>query len=82
MDRYLSHYCDLYDIEYTQNHAHIEQIISANPQKKIETWHPRGYMFFALQQLVQGNISQEDFFHVGDIDSPFPCQQFPGMHPA
>lgn len=83
MIAHLQQYFGLYNLEYSTSHEQLAKSIEISPNKKIQTRHPRGYIFFYFQELVKGNISLEEFFQIGDIsNTKYSLTDYPGYHAA
>ncbi len=69
MEKYFDLLLDLLDIPQNKNHFQILEIIEKNKNKQIYFYHQYGFIFQWYQDLLNKQISPEDFLQFWDIDS-------------
>lgn len=57
------------DLPQTEDDLSLAQFITDNPKIKLFSYTNKGFYFLNYKKLVEGNITLEDFFYVGDVIS-------------
>lgn len=68
---YLQAYCDINDIEVTEDFVKAGKLLKEQPNKEILNLARKGYILEAFKKYLREEIDVEMFMQVGDVESQY-----------